>query len=184
VHQRSNDYQRNGRLQRTPMNAKVRVQCAQKSEQPSEAHRTVNSTYPVPLEDKAPTVVCARTLTVGRRGWRTGLSGAPIDNSHPQRLFWLLRAINTPNHLHSNDPSIPHITFNTREIDFTPRHKSSDRSTQSPEFNSSALGLVRGSLVFLVALVCLVGFLFFSSYSQVFCKQGKRHQLCGDPCGV
>jgi hypothetical protein len=41
--------------------------------------------------------------------------------------------------------------------------------------------------VFLVALVCLawLGFLFFlTSYSQVLCKRGKRHQLCGDPCGV
>jgi hypothetical protein len=35
---RSNGYQRNGRLQRTPANATVRGQCAQKSEQPSEAH--------------------------------------------------------------------------------------------------------------------------------------------------
>jgi hypothetical protein len=35
-----------------------------------------------------------------------------------------LRAINTPNHHHSNHPSIPHIAFNTRAIDFTPRHKS------------------------------------------------------------
>jgi hypothetical protein len=46
-------------------NATVRAQCAQKSEQPSEAHRTVKSTCPVPLEDKAPTVIRARTLTVG-----------------------------------------------------------------------------------------------------------------------
>jgi hypothetical protein len=38
----------------------------------------------------------------------------------------------------------------------------SHRSDQSPQFNSSALGLVRGSLVFLVALVCLawLSFLF------------------------
>jgi hypothetical protein len=41
------------------------LQCAQKLEKPPEAHRTVDSTCPVPLEDKAPTVVCARTLTVG-----------------------------------------------------------------------------------------------------------------------
>jgi hypothetical protein len=28
------------------------------------------------------------------------------------------------------------------------------------------------------------GFLFFlTSYSQVLCKRGKRHQLCGGPCG-
>jgi hypothetical protein len=45
--------QRNCRLQRTPCNATVREQCTQKSEQSSEAHRTVNSACPVPLEDKA-----------------------------------------------------------------------------------------------------------------------------------
>jgi hypothetical protein len=39
----SNGYQRNGRLQWTPANA----QCAQKAEQPSKAHRTVNSVCPV-----------------------------------------------------------------------------------------------------------------------------------------
>jgi hypothetical protein len=32
------------------------LQCAQKSEQPSKAHQTVNSDCAVPLEDKAPTV--------------------------------------------------------------------------------------------------------------------------------
>jgi hypothetical protein len=39
--------------------------------------------------------------------------------------------------------------------------------------------------VFLVALVCLawISFLFIC-YSQVLCKQGKRHQLCGSSCGV
>jgi hypothetical protein len=47
VHQRSNGYQCNGQLQWTPANATVRGQFAQKSEQPPEAHRTVNSTCPV-----------------------------------------------------------------------------------------------------------------------------------------
>jgi hypothetical protein len=27
-------------------------------------------------------------------------------------------------------------------------------------------------------------FFFSHSYSQVICKQGKRHQVCGGPCGV
>jgi hypothetical protein len=44
---RSNGFQHNGRLQRTPANATVCDQCAQKLEQPSEAHRTVNSACPV-----------------------------------------------------------------------------------------------------------------------------------------
>jgi ABC-type multidrug transport system permease subunit len=38
----------------------------------------------------------------------------------------------------------------------------SHRSDQNLQFNSSALGLVRGSLVFLVALVCLAWLSFFS----------------------
>jgi hypothetical protein len=60
------------------------------------------------------------------------------------------------------------------------------RSDQSPQFNSSAIGLVRGSfLCFLLLLFAWLGFLFFlTSYSQVICKQGKRHQLCCGPCGV
>jgi hypothetical protein len=40
----------------------------------------------------------------------------------------------------------------------------SHRSNQSPQFNSSALGLVRGSLVFLVALVCLAWLSFLSHF--------------------
>jgi hypothetical protein len=58
---------------------------------------------PGPLEDKSSngrlrpnpngwvTWLAPRTIR-----WRTGLSSAPIDSSHPQRLFWWLRAINTP----------------------------------------------------------------------------------------
>jgi hypothetical protein len=58
---------------------------------------------------------------------------------------------------------ILNIAFNTRAIDSTLRHNQSDRSTQSPQINSSALGLVRGSLVFLCCS-CLLGlaFIFFS----------------------
>jgi hypothetical protein len=50
----------------------------------------------VPLEYKAPMVDSARTLTIGWRGWRTGLSGAPIDSSPTPTVVWWLRAINTP----------------------------------------------------------------------------------------
>jgi hypothetical protein len=55
---------------------------------------------------------------------------------------------------------ILNIAFNTRAIDFTPRHNQSDRSTQSPQINSSALGLVSGSLVFFCCS-CLLGLAFF-----------------------
>jgi hypothetical protein len=44
--------------------------------------------------------------------------------------------------------------------------------------------LREGFLVFFVALVAWLGFLFSFSHSQVLCKQSKRHQVCGGPCGV
>jgi hypothetical protein len=84
---RSNGYQRNGRLQRTPANAIVRGQCTQKSEQPPEAHRS----------EQYLSGATRRQNSNGRNrqnpnGWVTWLahrtvSGAPIDCSLPQRLF-------------------------------------------------------------------------------------------------
>jgi hypothetical protein len=78
--------------------------------------------YPVPLEDKGSN----GQQRSNPNSWVTWLahqtaSGAPIDSSHPQRLFWWLRAINTPNHHHSNHPSIHNSAFNTRAIHFTPK---------------------------------------------------------------
>jgi hypothetical protein len=62
------------------------------SEQRQKAHRIVNTACPVPQDVRAPMV---KTLMVGWRGgapdsvrWHTGLSGAPIDSSPLQRLFW------------------------------------------------------------------------------------------------
>jgi hypothetical protein len=120
--------------------------------------------YPVPQEDNG----ANGRLLPNPNGWvtwrRTGQPTMPVRCAHrqqpPQRLVWWLRAINTPNHHNSKYPSILNIAFNTGVIDFTPRHNQSDRSTQSPQINSSALGLVRGSLVFLCCS-CLLGLAFF-----------------------
>jgi hypothetical protein len=38
--------------------------------------------------------------------------------------------------------------------------------------------------VFFCALVSWIAFLLSHSYSQVSCKRGKRHQVCGGPCRV
>jgi hypothetical protein len=83
VHQRSNGYQRNGRLQQCPWQ---RYSARKKSEQRSEAHRIVNSACPVPLEDKASNGLLLQYPNC----WVTWLahwtvSGAPIDSSLPQR---------------------------------------------------------------------------------------------------
>jgi hypothetical protein len=80
-----------------------------------------------------------------------------------------------PNHLIHKDPSISVFSFIARAKSNTPRHNQSNKSTQSPKINSSALGLVRGSLVFFVALVAWFGLFFFPSISQVTCNRSKRH---------
>jgi hypothetical protein len=77
-----------------------------------------------------------------------------------QTAIWWLGAINTPNHHNTKHPSILNIAFNTRAIASTSRHNQSDQSTQSPRINSSPLGLVRGSLVFICSS-CLLGLAFF-----------------------
>jgi hypothetical protein len=107
--------------------------------------------------------------------WRTRLSGAPIASSLHQRLWKWLGAINTPNHLIHIHPSILNFSLIARAKDFTPRHNQSNQSTQSPKINSSALGLVRGSLVFFVAPVAWLGLFLFPSIFQVTCNRSKRH---------
>jgi hypothetical protein len=58
--------------------------------------------------------------------WRTGLSGVPIASSLHQRLGKWLGAINTPNHLIHNHPSIS-------EFSFIARAKAQHSKTQSKQ---------------------------------------------------
>jgi hypothetical protein len=87
----------------------------------SEAHRTLNSACPVPLEDKA---------SNGRQrpnpnGWVTWLAHRTVRCAHRQQpsptAMWWLRAINLH---HSKHSSFQHFTFNTRASAFTPRQNS------------------------------------------------------------
>src|SRR5688572_27447908 len=61
--------------------------------------------------------------------WRTGLSGAPIDISPTPTVCLVVGAINTPNHHHSRHPSFINSAFNTRALDYTPRHKQEIKSS-------------------------------------------------------
>jgi hypothetical protein len=79
---------RNGRLQKRGDQMNSEEQCAQSQSHRPEAHRTLNSACPVPVEDKASNGQKLKNPN----GWVTWLahrtvSGAPIDSSLPQRLF-------------------------------------------------------------------------------------------------
>jgi hypothetical protein len=67
--------------------------------------------------------------------WRTGLSGAPCDNSLHQTASLVVGAINTPNHPTFKSSKFSTFQLLTRALAFNSRHtqviKSSPNSTQS-----------------------------------------------------
>jgi hypothetical protein len=86
----SNDYQRNGRLHSalTELQFAIEVRAGARGAPYTKQWLSgAAPDCPVHQAVRAPTVKTIRTLTVGWRGWRTGLSGAPIDSSPPQLLF-------------------------------------------------------------------------------------------------
>jgi hypothetical protein len=164
--------QRNCRLQRHLTSATVR-NSARQSQSAPDNEQELSDAAPdclVPQEDNS----ANGQLLQNPNGWVTWrhIGQCPVAHrtvrcAHRQQpsptAIWWLRAINTPNHHNTNHPSILNIAFNTRAIASTSRHNQSDRSTQSLRINSSALGLVRGSLVFICCSCLLVlAFFFFS----------------------
>jgi hypothetical protein len=113
----------------------------------------------VPLDDKASN---GHKLQ-NPNGWVTWLAHRTIRCAHRQQpsptVVWWFRAINTP-----QPPPLQPSKHSTHCIQYKSNrlHSKTQIKAIDPLKVSSALGLVRGSLVFLVALVCLVGFLFFS----------------------
>jgi hypothetical protein len=122
----------------------------------------------VPQEDKASN----SQLLQNPNGWvtwlahqtircRTGLSGAPIDSSHPNGCL-VVEGYKHPQPppLHPSNHSTHCIQYKSNRLHSKDTNLS-DRSTQSPQFNSSALGLMRGSFVFLCCS-CLLSLAIFS----------------------
>jgi hypothetical protein len=87
---------RNGRLQKRGRQSYSEQQCAQSQSRPLEAHQTLNSACPVPLEDKASN---GQKLP-NPNGWGTWLAHRTVRCAHRQQptptTMWWLRAINTP----------------------------------------------------------------------------------------
>jgi hypothetical protein len=144
----------------------------QKSEQRLEAHRTMNSACPVPPEVSVPAVDCVRTLTVGWHGWRTGqcpMAHQTVRCTHrqqpPPTVILVVGGYKYPPT--TSTPTIQAFTtpHSIQEQSATLQDTNQSHwSDQSPQLNSSALRLLRGSLVFLVALVCLAWLSFLSHF--------------------
>jgi hypothetical protein len=70
---------RSGRLQKLKNHMNSEEQCAKSQSRPSEAHRTVNSACPVPLEDKA----SYGHKLPNTNGWVTWLVHRPVSGGAP-----------------------------------------------------------------------------------------------------
>jgi hypothetical protein len=131
-------------------------------------------------------VETVRTLTVGWRGWRIGqcpVAHRTVRCAHQQQsppmIVLVVEGYKYP--LTTYTPTI--LAFNTlysiQEQSATLQDTNqSHRSNQNPQFNSSALGLVRGSLVFLVALVCLAWLSFLSHFLLSSFATEARYTNC------
>jgi hypothetical protein len=92
---------------------------------------------------------------------------------------------NIPNHHNSKHPRFLKFTLNTRALAFTPRHNSKDQSLSKSQIHLKYLVTCERVISCSFELLLLgLPFFFSHSYSQVLCKRGKIHRVCGGPCGV
>ena len=113
--------------------------------------------------------------------WRIGLSGAPCDSSLHQTASLVVGVINTPNH-----PTFKSSKFSTFQLLTRAKHSIQDTPKRSNPLPTphKALVIRERDLLCSFELLCLD--CFFSSFILVIklnCNCGKRHQLCGGPCG-
>jgi hypothetical protein len=149
--------QRNGCLHSAPDRATVRGRSqsrGQRRTEPSDATRSQRSNG---------------RLCQNHNGWVTWLAHRAVRCAHrqqpPPTIVLVVEGYKYPPG--TSTPTIQaFITFySIQEQSATLQDTNqSHRSDQSPQFNSSALGLVRGSLVFLAALICLTWLSFLSHF--------------------
>jgi hypothetical protein len=157
---------RNGRLYSAPDSATVHDRNQSRGQR-----RTGQGTVPV----RCGTELSAATrsqrsngrLCQNPNGWVTWLAHRTVRCAHrqqpPPTVVLVVEGYKYPST--SSTPTIQAFTtVHSIQEQYTSlqRHNSSDRSAQSLKLNSSALGLVRGFVVFLVALVCLAWLSFLS----------------------
>jgi hypothetical protein len=155
------------------------------------AHRTVNSDYPVHHRTvRWPT--CQKLQRSNPNGlvtWlahRTMSGGAPdCPVRHTTEAFtngqlggWGYKYPQPP---HFNASKFSAIKPHTRALDFIQRHKQEIKSSpKSKDHSNQIVTSERDNCVHLSSCAWIV---FLLPSFQLNCNQGKRHQLCGGPCG-
>jgi hypothetical protein len=116
--------------------------------------------------------------------WRTGLSSAPFDSRLHQTASLVVGAINTPTtppFITSKFSTFQHIT---RAIAFNSRHNQRDQILSQVRNHSKSIVTRESDIcVHLSSCAWIASFLCHSSCDSLNCNRGKRHQLCGGPCG-
>jgi hypothetical protein len=92
-------------------------------------------------------------------------------------------AINTPQPPHFKASKFQPFAFNTRTLDFIPRHKQEIKSSPKSKVHSNQIVTRECDICVHLSSCAWIAFLLLSFCSQLNCNQGKRHQLCGGPCG-
>jgi hypothetical protein len=127
---RSNGRQHNDRVQRSADTATVRGQHAQSQSRRQKAHRTVNSTCPV-HHRTVRWPLLSKLQRSNPNSWVTWLAHRTVRCAHRQTASpnghfggWGYKYPQPP---HFKASKFSAIAFNTRALDFTPRHKTKDR---------------------------------------------------------
>jgi hypothetical protein len=181
--------QRNGRLQRKPEKRySARTERAESEQSPEGAPDSEQWLSGGPSCQSSN----GRTLTVGWRGWCTGQCPvahqtvwcAPRQTASPTVIL-VGGAINTPQPPHFKASKFSVIAFNTRALDFTPRHKIKDQILSKVPISFQRLsGLWERHLCSFEFLSLRSLFFFLYSCSQATCNQRKRHQVVWSLWGV
>jgi hypothetical protein len=147
-------------------------------------HRTAQRPHQSELQRSEPN---GRLTWLAHRTMSGGAPGCPVRHATAafQRPLLVVGAINTPNHPTFNIIQVFHLQHITRAIVFNPRHNQRDQilSQVRNHSKSNSDSRERHLCSFeLLRLDCFFSFSFFLVI-KLNCNRGKRHQLCGGPCG-
>jgi hypothetical protein len=129
---------------------------------------------------RAPTVEPQRPADVA------GAPDCPVRHATAafQRPYFGGWGYKYPNHPTFNGIQVFHLQHITRAIAFNSRHSKEIKSSPKSGITPNQIVTRESDIcVHLSSCAWIASFLSHSSCDQLDCNRGKRHQLCGGPCG-